>query len=192
MSKPRFNTSKTFLLPLLSEIIGIKREYFKYLKNTYMFDDMNLHKNCLYILHDFSFKNPEFTNYEHQLIKNELFVELIDLEDDKVLYIFKMPEEYLHEYNCLINGKYSSFGTDAKEMILSFFSHIYEGNLNVVPFLLKTKQILFKDKLLKKKLEEDLKVKLSDDDELKSIINIENETFELSKYKNGNNMIKKN
>src|SRR5690606_16660358 len=126
--KLRFNKSKTFLLPLLSEIIGIKREYFKYLKNTYMYDDMNYHQNCLYILHDFSFRNPEFTAYENKLIKNELFVELIDLDDDRVLYIFKIPDEYIHEYECVEKGKYSLFGKDAKELILSFFSHIYEGN----------------------------------------------------------------
>ena len=88
MSKARYNKSKTYLLPLLSEIVNFDKRFFKNLVNTYIYDDLNRYQNCIYVLHDFSFKNPEFTSYEHKLIKNDLFVDLIDI-DDKVLYIFK-------------------------------------------------------------------------------------------------------
>lgn len=181
MSKIRYNKSKTYLLPLLSEIVAFDKKFFISLEDTYMFDDMGKYKDCLFVLHDFSFKNPEFTSYEHKLIKNELFVDLIDM-DKQVLYIFKFPEEYMDEYNYLINGHYSKFGKDAKELILDFFSDIYRGNINAVPFLLKVKQILFKDEKLKKQIENELKVKLSDDAELSDSIDIESETFNLSKY----------
>ena len=186
MSKVRYNKSKTYLLPLLSEIVGFDKRFFKHLKNVYMFDDMSRYENCLLILHDFSFQVPEFTSYEHKMIDNELFVDLVDI-NDQVLYVFKFPDEYMNEYNHLIEGRYSKFGEDAKELILEFFTDVYKGNPNAVPFLLKVKQILFKDKKLKKQIEEDLstdrsRVILPADAELTDKIIIENETFPLSKY----------
>ena len=148
-----------------------------------MFDDLGKYENCLYILHDFSFKNPDFTAYEHRFINNNLFQELIDI-DDKVLYIFKLPEEYLHEYRCLKDGKYSEYKDDAKEMILDFFTDVYKYNPNAVPFLIKVRQILFKDDKLKKEIERNLGIELDNDAELTDHIALEDETFKLSKYIN--------
>ena len=186
MSKIRYNKSKTYLLPLLSEVVGFDKKFFKHLTNVFMFEDTGEYKDCLCILHDFSFKTPEFTSYEHSLINNELFMKLIDI-DDQVLYIFKFPEEYMNEYNYLKEGKYSKFGVDAKELILEFFTDVYKGNPQAVPFLIKVKQILFKDEKLKKDIEQKLSGKkspviLNEDDELQDIISIEHETFNLSKY----------
>lgn len=181
MSKIRYNKSKTYLLPLLSELIELEPRFFKHLVNVYMFDDLDRYSQCLYILHDFSFKNPEFTGYEHKLINNQYFVDYVDI-DNQVLYIFKFPKEYLEEYNNLILGKYSRFGNDAKELILRFFTNVYEGNVNAIQFLLKLKQILFKDKKLREQMENNLKVTIGKDTELGQIISIKDETFELSKY----------
>ena len=124
MSSIKYNASKTYLLPLLSEIIGFESKFMNYLENTYMYvDDESLDQSIPYlaVLHEFSFKNPEFTSYEHRLIDNELFVKCIDIEDN-VLYIFKFPEEYLKEYELLKNSKYSEFGDDAKKLILNFWT----------------------------------------------------------------------
>jgi len=177
------NKSKTYLLPLLSELVGFEKRYHKNIKNTYInFDQPHL-KNCIGILQEFSFKVPEFTSYEHRFINNELFVELHDLDDNKVLYIFKFPEEYLHEYNCFKKGKYSKYGIDAKTLILEYFGHVYENNINAVPFLMKIKQILFKDKKLKRKIEKQLDVVLSDDAELSDVPNLDNELFKIKKIK---------
>ena len=180
MSNIRYNKSKTYLLPLLSEFVNFDRKFYSNLLNTYIYDDTGTYENCFFILHDFSFKLPEFTHYEHDLINNQLFVDLIDI-NDKVLYIFKFPEDYMHEYNSFILGKYSEYGVDAKEMILQFFTNIYRNNINAVDFLLTLKHTLFKDEKLRKKLESDLGVKISDDAELADKINKEDETFELSK-----------
>ena len=174
----RPNKSKTYLLPLISELINLDLKFFKYLKNTYIFDSDNEYNDCIFIYHDFNFKNPEFTAYEHKLIKNEYFIDLIDV-DDKVIYIFKFPEEYMHEYNCYINGKYSEFGIDAKELILEFWTKVYNNNPNAIPFLIKVKQILFKDEKLRKIIEKDLGVKLDSNSELGEYCNKKNETINL-------------
>lgn len=173
------NKSKTYLLPLLSEMVDLDKKFWKFIKNTYI--NIDGYENCIALLHDFSFKNPEFTAYEHKLIKNELFVELIDI-DDTVLYIFKFPEVYLHEYNCFKTGRFSAFGTDAKELILEFYNNIYKGNINATSFLLKVNQVLFRDKKLKRQIEQELNVHLEEEAELSAVPEMDEEAFDLSKY----------
>ena len=114
-----------------------------------------------------------------KLTSNYLFQKLIDLDSDKVLYVFKFPEEYLHEYYCLKNSKYSEFGEDAKEQILNFWSEIYGKSHDGVNFILSIKKILYKDKNLKEQLEKSLKVKLNDNVELGQEVKKNNETFVL-------------
>lgn len=181
MSKVKKNKSKTYLLPLLSEVIELEPGFNAHIVDTYLFDDMDKYQNCFYILHDFSFRNPEFTAYEHKITNNQYFVDLIDI-DNKVLYIFKFPDEFMKEYYLYKEGKYSEYGKDAKDIILNYFGAVYSGNLNAVSFLLRVKQILFKDEKLKRTLEKKLNVVLSPDAELGDILNIEEETFDLKKY----------
>ena len=181
MSKIISNKSKTYLLPLLSELVDFDKKYYDNLINTYIYDGVGKYENCIFVLHKFSFRNPEYTHYEHRLVNNELFVDLIDIGEN-VLYIFKFPEEYMDEYYAFEMGLYSEYGEDAKELILSFFGNIYKGNVNAVNFLLKIKQILFKDDKLKRKIEKELGVELPLNAELSSIMEKNNETFDLSKY----------
>jgi len=175
------NKSKTYLLPLLSELVTFEKKFHKFIINTYIYLEDEKYENCIGILHDFSFRNPEFTAYEHRLIKNELFMDLIDI-DGKVLYIFKFPDEYIHEYNCFKQGLFSRFGVDAKELILEYFHHIYKGNLKATSFLLKVHQVLFKDKKLKRQLENELDVYLDDNAELSDIPSRKEETFDTKIY----------
>ena len=103
------NKSRTFLLPLLSELVGFEKRFHKNIVNTYTEFSCGNYDNCIGVVQDFSFKNPDYTSYEHRFIKNSLFRELKDIEDNQVLYIFDFPEEYLHEYNCYKKGQYSKF-----------------------------------------------------------------------------------
>jgi len=177
-----YNKSKTYLLPLLSQEVYLDLKYFYFLQNTYIFDDMNKYKNCIYILHKTKFKDPQFTNYENKLLKNPYFLDLIDIEAEKSLYVLKFPKEYMHEYNMYIKGKYSQFGDDAKNLILSFWGEIHQNNVNAVTFLLKVKQILFRDGKLRRQMEKDLNVKLDKDAELGTSLEKESETFPLSEH----------
>jgi hypothetical protein len=177
MSKPLYNKSKTYLLPLIAPMIGIENDFFEYVDNTYMFNDG--FEECFLITHDFSFRNPEFTKYEYRLTNNYLFQKLFDISSDKVVYVFKFPEEYLHEYYCLRDSKYSEFGEDAKEQILNFWTTLYGKSHEGVNFILSIKRILYKDKLLKEQLEKSLKVKLDNSIELGEKVQMVNETFVL-------------
>tara|TARA_R110002049_G_scaffold263690_2_gene439887 strand:- start:38 stop:601 length:564 start_codon:yes stop_codon:yes gene_type:complete len=176
--KLKYNKSKTYLLPLLSELLEFDKDFLPFLENTFMFDDLGKYNNCLLMLHDFDFKNPEFTKYEHAFTKNDLFQELIDI-DNKVAYVFKFPEEYIVEYDNLINSKYSEFGEDAKELILEFWTDVYGEKPAAIGFLRKLKQILYKEQELRKELEKNLGVKIDTNAELGEFVVIENETFSL-------------
>lgn len=184
----RYNKSKPYLLPLIAPLIGIEEKYISELDNTYMFDTNNEFNECFYIKHNFSFRNPEFTKYEHKLTECYLFKKLIDINKDEVLYIFDFPEEYLHEYYCLRDSKYSEFGEDAKQQILNFWTKLYGKTTTGVNFILSVKKILYKDSKLKKQIEESLsskdhKVILDDNAELGEKVEISNETFNLNEYK---------
>ena len=58
--KLKFNKSKTYLLPLISEVLDLNIKFLPYLINTYLFDENNEYEKCIFILHEFNFKNPEF------------------------------------------------------------------------------------------------------------------------------------
>jgi hypothetical protein len=196
VKKVKFNKSKTYLLPLISELVNIEKQYLPYLNNTFMVDNEGKYENCIYILHDFDLSNPKFTTYEHHLINNELFVDMYDI-GNQVLYVFKFPEEYLHEYNCLKNSKYSEFKDDAKELILEFWTVMYGENPNSLPFLTKVKDILFKTTKYRQKLEQSLssrtqKIVISSEAELGDIIDIENETFDFKVLENIKTKLNKN
>ena len=176
----KYNRSKTYLLPLLSEFVEFDMKFMKYLLNTYMFID-KYPDNHIGILHEFSIKDPEFTAYEHKLIKNEYFVELVDI-GNKVLYIFKFPEIYKKEYELFKNGKYSEFGEDSKQLIIKFWTLANKGNSSLPAFLIKLKNILYKENKLKEIIEKELNVKLESNQELGEIVDRELESFKISEY----------
>jgi len=179
----KFNMSKNYLLPLIAEVIGVEYGFIDYLENTYLFDDKGEFEHCIFIRHEFSFKNPEFTAYEHRLTDNQYFIKCIDIGDE-VVYVFKFPEEYLPEYEHFLRGEYSKFGEDAKRVILHFWTQMYGKTASGINAILKMKQILYKDKKLKQQLEERLsseqcRIVLDDDAELGDLVLIEDETFKM-------------
>ena len=177
------NKSRTYLLPLIAPIIGIKTEYYKYINNTFILDSENKYKDCIFIHHEFAFRTPEFIKYEHEIIDNQLFIESIDVNDE-VIYIYKFPKEYIHEYNQYKESKYSTFFEDAKKQIIKFWTIIKGKHVSNVGFILKVKQILYKEKILKNELEKQLNVLLSDEAELGNFVDLDKETINLDNFRN--------
>lgn len=177
------NKSRTYLLPLIAPLIGIEKKFYHLIENTYMFDSNKEYKNCFFIVQDFSFKNPEFTAYEYRITKNDYFVRSIDIKD-KVIYIYKFPKEYHHEYYELVKSNYSTFFSDAKKQILKFWTIMKGETTSGASFVLKVKQILYKEKSLKNELEKQLHVSLSNEAELGSYVDLDNETINLDTYRN--------
>jgi hypothetical protein len=168
-----YNKSKTYLLPLISEVVHLEKKFLDSIENTFMYVDGEK-SEYLCILQDFTFKDPAFTAYEHKLTKNKLFLKCIDL-DKQVLYVFNFPKEYIQEFHYLLNSEYSK--------LLRFWSDMYSNNNNIIPVLVQIKQILYKDKKLKDRLEKELGVKIEDDQELGEYLDIEKETFNINNFK---------
>lgn len=177
------NRSRTYLLPLIAPVIGIEERFYNLIENTFMFDSNKEYENCFFIVQDFSFKNPEFTAYEYRMTNNDLFVTNID-KGDKVIYIYKFPKEYHHEYHEFSNSRYSTFLGDAKKQIIKFWTIIKGKNTSGASFILEVKQILYKEKFLKNKIEEQLRVTLPDEAELGSYVDLDKETINLDTYGN--------
>lgn len=175
------NKSRTYLLPLIAPIIGIEEKFYDLIENTFMFDSNNEYKDCFFIVQNFSFKNPEFTAYEHRITNNDLFVKAIDIKD-KVIYIYKFPKEYTHEYYEFMESRYSTFLEDAKKQILKFWTIIKGKQISGASFILKIKQILYKDKKLREEIEKNLGVKIADEAELGNHVDLNMETINLEKY----------
>lgn len=177
------NLSRTYLLPLISPVIGIEQKFYNLIENTYLFDSNKEYNNCFFIVQDFSFKNPEYTAYEHRITNNDLFVKCIDI-GSKVIYIYNFPKEYTHEYNEFINSRYSTFLDDAKKQILKYWTILKGGTITSIGFVTKVKQILYKEQILKNELEKQLNVTIPDEAELGNYVDLDMETINLDNFKN--------
>lgn len=171
------NYSYTYLLPLLSEQIDIQKSILINTVNTFLFTNKSGDETKFFILCSFDYSNTEFGENESRLTNNDLFVTSHEI-DDKILYEYNFPEGYEKERDLFIQGKYSLFGDDAKELILRYWSELY-GHIPsfVTGTLLKIKQILYKDEKLREKMSKELKTKIHRDSELGNKIDEEKETF---------------
>lgn len=177
------NFSYTYLLPLLSEQVNLKKKILVNIVNTYVITNKNENLGKFYILCKFDYSDKEFTNLEKILTTNDLYNTSYQI-DNKILYEFNFPKVYIFEQKKFVNGKYSEFKDDAKKLILEYWAELY-GHIPsfVNTSLLRIKQILYKDKKLKLKLEKELStsgkglVKLNKNAELGSKIEKKDETF---------------
>ena len=88
------NKSKTYLLPYINDFIPLK--FVSSILNTYVFYKGE-YRFC--ILYKFSGKKV-FLDFEQELENNDHFIETLDVEHDKVLYVFDVPDEL---YNIFVN-----------------------------------------------------------------------------------------
>ena len=168
------NKSKSYLLPLLDKYIGV--EFLYDIENTFI--NIDGHVECMAILYKRNI-TPQVVKYFNRLREHSLYRKEIILKN-YVLFIFEFPEQFLKEYKYFHLGLYSKFSIDAKKIITRFISNNYQ-----YPELIEDMvQILYKNKARKEKLEEQLGIKLSDDAELTSVIDEEEETFYIEKYEN--------
>ena len=181
MKKIRYNKSKTYLLPLLSEYVILEPLYFKNI-NTYIFDDKTLYNNSIFVFFEYKKgKNAKIEKYEQELVQSMLFQDIIYSDNYSTCFVFNFPKKFIGEYYLFLQGKYSEYSNYAKTLIVEFYTELYNGNLNAIDFLMTVKQVLFKDEKLKQKIEKDLGVVLDSNAELTSIMNMRDETLTIKK-----------
>jgi len=164
------NKSKTYLLPYINDFIPLK--FVDKILNTYVFYKGE-YKFC--VLYKFSGKKI-FLDFERELENNEYYVETIDVDFDKVLYVFDVPEEIFGILDLFFDGKYSYFPD--KDKIKKFLKYHYKLPRNHRIF-----HILDRTEILKKTLESKLNVVIPEGLDLSDPPSTELEEFKLKPYK---------
>ena len=159
--------SSNFITPLL---IKHKNDvsFDKYFMNCYVGNELTGDYGKFIYIHLRYKPVLELENIEKKLIEDENFIESRNTDKQYTLYKFKVPDEFLKDYNLILEGKYSKISNEAKLRILSF--HNADKNSKIF-------QILYRKEELKIFLENEFQEKLPDDAELHGIMNPEEETF---------------
>jgi len=166
LNKIKPTKTTEFILPLLGKM---KQWYGPWLINAYLGDFNVDHKypNSISVLMKYSGKNNYFEK-EEKMIGSEHFIDSYDLfKGEFVMYIFRIPEEFLPDYNLIMKGKYSQVSDEAKKLLL-----LGRGTRSPMPYILERhpKMVSY--------WETELNVKFEKDQEVWSIINIEEEFFD--------------
>ena len=142
-----------FLLPLLNKSKG-QIKYDSYFINAFI-DDDSQHISLLY-----RFTGTEtYTKWEQAMMNISSFVTHRDYDPYHVIYVYKIPKEFVDDVNHFKEGKYSLFSKALRQRILKFYGNEDEA---------ATLKIIRQDETLRKAMEEHLNVKLPKDAELAS------------------------
>lgn len=163
------NKASLFLLP----IVGTTTDdffYFTLFCNAYITVEENT--NCLALLYRFS-GNAEFLRFEQRLRQHSSFKKMVDPSPWFTLFIFNIPTEYLEDYQKFCLGKYSELSADLKDKIFKFHKSDVNSHLG---------HILYKSTKRRLRLEESLGTKISEDAELLSVPDLEQEIYNETIY----------
>lgn len=150
MHTMRRTKSSFFITPM----IGENRIYFRwdnYFVNTFITEDKKI-----IVLYRF-FSSDDYKRFEFGVMKHHLFEKLLDYDTQHVAFQFKIPDNYLDDYNKFVSGKYSRMSENYKKLILKFHGLDRDSTLS---------KILFKSDDRKKQLELDLGSSIPADIEL--------------------------
>jgi len=164
------NKSYSYLIPLLNEYCKIDGDYYVMLDNVYTHHFGGDVGNIIIISY-FSNDDPEFLEYVQKLKTHEYCQDYTEGEDT-IAIVFKFPDEYLYEYDCYQQGKFSKFRQYAKDIIVKYILDIHKYKDAD-----RVQRVLNKDDLLRKDLEKRLALTIDKDMELSSIPDKILETF---------------
>ena len=178
------NFSYTYILPLLCEQVDLKVKILNHVTNTYLKTSKHNEDGKLFIMCKFDYGSRDFAMLESLLTNNDLFVDSYDV-GNKILYEFNLPEDYIKEQKLFMEGKYSEFGDDVKDLILQFWSELY-GHIPsfVSGVLTHIRHVLQKHEKLRLKLQRDYDITIVKGSELGDLINIKDETYQFKDTEN--------
>jgi len=161
------NKSYSYLLPLFNEECPIDGDYYVILNNVYTrYND----KDGYFVLCYHNSDNDLFNTYVAKLHENKLFVESY-IDDGLIYLVFNFPENYKHEYNCYLKGRFSKFRESAKLLIVGYILSVHQ-EISAESI----RKVLYKDEGLRRSIESMLGLPLDDKTELSSLPIINAET----------------
>lgn len=110
-----------FLLPLISPFQGscwdLMRDGFE---NCYLYNDSKL--IIVYRV------TEDIKDLDEKFKSNESYIESKDVGDNKVGYLFNIPEKHIEDVKLFKEGKYSQLSEDAKQAVLSGWDVLDDNN----------------------------------------------------------------
>lgn len=164
------NKSYSYLIPLINVYLPIDPSYFILVDQSYAMINGNTKDQLVALTYEKA-DNNMFQEYLNGLKESGLTENVIESED-KITFILKIPEEFSADYNAFIEGKFSKFSTEAKNIVIDYVSAYHKPNTAK-----RVRMVLDKSKELKAFLENKLAVKLDADLDLSSIPREEEESF---------------
>lgn len=168
------NRSKTYLMPLLFDVLKADTKYVNLITDCYISDIEKRYNNCIILEHLTDYKSKEYLEYEALLIRNVLFLDMYCVKN-KAYYIFQFPKEYSKEYYLYKEGSYSKYGSDAKKLIILFWRKLLPKQSTDI--LTRIEHVLTKNAILRKTLEQKLDVQIDPNAELGEMYNNVQETL---------------
>ena len=173
----KINKSKSYILPLIEGSIDI--QYIRLIINTFLFikPDPDIEYRSIHILYDKAIVNQElFEEYLEEIKKCLLFIDFKETSDGYMLSV-RIPETHNKDYDCFAEGKYSQLADTSKKKILY---HLYKHYPELNDVIKEIEYILYKNNRLKEAWEDKLGTQLPEALELSSIVNLDDETYNLS------------
>lgn len=177
MLEVKVNKSKTYILPLVVNEVDLR--FTDIIDTTYLYrNDKSFDYPIINIMFNLKYldekKIVEFLNYLTRISSNKYFIENVTIGDEYEMLTLKIHDNALDAYQNFIKGKFSLFSETDKQLILRYlYLNSHPVNHTMV------KQILYKDKDLKKKIEKRLNVELNNSVELSSKPDKESETINI-------------
>ena len=182
------NLTTRFLWPLFNECFHeelIKLEHNFFVQCYYTDEDYNIpynNKPYIFLLLRKPTNNKIYKRLHNILIKSPNFVKfyykgLLDNKDHSYVYILECNNNFVNDYNIVINGKYSKLSEISKKRILKF-NERKNLSINKPEQVYKTiHSVLYKTNYAKNTIENILAVKLDPEQEFWTEYNIDNETL---------------
>ena len=146
------NRSYTYLLPLLFSGASIPPRYKAILKNMYIFNGVGKSTRGILYLETVSKDDVNIPPFVEALKATDTLIQTRE-SIDSIIYKVKLSDDFVNEYDAYLTGKYSHFCEEAKEIILSFWTDYLSDSYASRNFVVKVKQILYKDAALRKQLD---------------------------------------
>lgn len=123
------NISTIFLLPAIQIKNSVKKEFYDNgFINTYITTNkIKYPYEVIFLLFNPSEFDYQYAGFESRLISNENYIECNDLGNNYVLYTFKIPQIFIKEYYLFLDGRYSEFSKEYKELFPNK-SHVYDND----------------------------------------------------------------
>jgi hypothetical protein len=173
----KINKSKSYILPLLEGHINI--QFIRLIKNTYLHKKISQELTdffrTIHILYDKTITQQElFEEYIEGVKRSELFLDFQETSDGYLLSLL-IPVEHQEDYDYFGKGLYSHFKDASKKKILY---HLYKHYPELDTVVKRIEHILYKNDKLKKAWEDKLLVRIPEEAELSSKVNLDDETYD--------------